>query len=186
MKYLRNVYNFYCEKIRNNIYKSLVRRFLITTDPRFLAIFGKRAYGVDNETLRRAKVKQSILLRIDCDRYRKFFYAAVHYPDHDGKLSQRNEPIVLPLKSKCAMFFTRIYMFIFERKLYDSLKSFENWGKVIRKQNEIMDDYVKNTTPEQRLDRALEYHIIKSEHHKKLKTEHNYDYNNDNESNTLF
>src|ERR1035437_2363091 len=116
MKYLKALFNYYKTKAKNKMYKSLVKRYLITTDPKFLSIFGRETIIDGNlyPTLNaRRKRARQILKSIDNDKYRKFFYKSVKYV---RKIDQ--PPTVNPFKSKIVMFFSKIYMYLFERELF--------------------------------------------------------------------
>ena len=150
-------------KIKRWFFNTFVKRCLVTLDASLLNLFTKEEknklensfFGSD----RANKERERIIKLLSSEKYKKFFFKAIRY--------DRNKPEVEIIQPFGDKIWDRIkhgiataYLYLFDRNLYDSIQLFKKWrGKISIVESQV-NDYMANTTLDERADRAIALGIV--------------------------
>lgn len=166
-------------RIKNWFIKTFIKRHLLTMDARLLSLFSE-----DNKT-KKAKISLSddsarkeyerIMKIISSEKYKKSFYRAVRYnPYRAVRYNPKNpEQLVLPFKDnlwdKILNLISIAYLYLFDKELYRSIENFEKWKNFVNKVDGQINEYMANTTLDEREDRAIKLGVVRGTAQKKLR-----------------
>ena len=148
-----------------NLSANLAGRYINDCHPvfmQYLAVNNIATASVWNDA--RNRRFEEIWKLITSDKYKKYFYNAVDYNYKRGE-----SPKPLPVKWYVRIFdkivynLSKAYVFLFERKLYRKIKTFERVSKGVVSLTKRMDEYIASTTSFQRLSRMQALGIISNE-----------------------
>jgi hypothetical protein len=149
-------------KLKKWFFNTFVKRYLATVDSTLLGLFTKEAkesnkfsYGTDRANAERKR----IITMLSSKKYKEYFYKAIKY--------ERNKPEVEIIQPFGDKIWDRIkhgiataYLYLFDRNLYDSIQLFKKWrGKISTVESQV-NDYMANTTLDERADRAIALGIV--------------------------
>jgi hypothetical protein len=146
-----------------NLPSKFAKKYVGNMHPKFLELIEHSVFSNKNyyQEIRDKKAK-AILELISSPRYKKFFYSIVGY--------RINQPAVkVPITwfekliDKIAYNLSKLYVRIFAKNLYLNIKLFEETSKNIISFNKKIDEYMANTTLDERIDRATEFGIISND-----------------------
>ena len=145
----------------NNLPARISKRYVSNMHPVFLKLMQKSNFIQKNAYVERYEKRYNDIMNILASpRYKKFFYKVVQF---DPKLA---EELKVPetwygkLFDKIAYNFSKLYVYLFAREVYNNIKSFEAVTNGIISLNKRINEYMVSTTIDERLDRASEYKII--------------------------
>ncbi len=156
-------------KIKKWIFSHLLKRYLVSVDDKFLDLITKRNIDVNihfgNEYARQEY--ERIVKILSSPHYKEFFYKAIHYN------IKKDKPVIKPygnsIIDKILKSISKAYLYVFDRKLYDSIELYSKWKNKIAKINAKADEYMAKTTVQQRIDRCVEIGILSKESSENLK-----------------
>jgi hypothetical protein len=100
-------------------------------------------------------------------KYKEFFYKTVNYSLNNKKIEIK--PYGDTVLDRIYKFIAKSFLYLFDRKLYDSIKIYLKWKARLDKINAKADEYIANTTVQQRIDRAVEIGLITKKDSENLK-----------------
>lgn len=145
------------KKIRKWFNKNFLSKYLVTYHPAFLNLVQEIEIKL-NDDKRQQKAKE-IMKLISSSQYKRFFYRAVNYNPAVPDLPET------PLKfsDRFKIFISKIHIFLFRRDIYRKLQSFKRISREFVDREAKIDDYMKQTTVSERMDRAVSLGIISEE-----------------------
>ena len=129
----------------SNVSGKLAGRYVHECHPAFMIFVEKNnlaTASIWNDA--RTKRYREIMKILDSDAYRKYFYNAIDY--------KRGELKSIPVKwyvlvlDKIIYYLSKAYVFVFERELYEKIKSFETVSKGFVNLSKRMNEYIASTT----------------------------------------
>ena len=145
-------------------YNKILNRYLIEFHPQFILFADTLSLKTDKFSVqekRAAKEYRRIMKVLNSPRYQKYFYNAVNYSTTQG--SKPFKPFENTLFEKVKRFIAKQYLRLFNKKLYKSLQIFKSLSVKLEKIDSQIDEYMGNTTVEQRRMRAKKIGIISEE-----------------------
>lgn len=144
-------------KIKKWFINTYLKRYLITIDNSILSIFTKEQEKVFYKaSIYDAEVeakREKILKILSSKKYKKYFFKAVNYKINNS--SDEIKPFGNNLIDKINKIISVIYLRLFNNKLYESIKLFEKWKSKISTIEDKVDNYMKTTTLDERIDRSI-------------------------------
>ena len=157
-------------KIKSKLFNLFVKRYLVTIHPNLLSHFTKilesnNIYGFGSE--RAINEYKRIMKTLSSKKYKRFFYKTVKYNIGKEEILMV-KPYTNTFKDKLYYFFAETYLRFFDKKMYQSILLYKKWNGKIKNIDDKIDEYMANTTVEERIDRAHEYRILTDEDYKFL------------------
>lgn len=143
------------EKIRKWFYNDILNVYLIDFHPAFLSQVNQIKIKSDNQNNDTEKEYKRIMKVLNSQNFKKYFYQVADY-----KLNQI--PVPEPQNNlwvKIKKFIAKQYLRFFNKELYKSLLRFKQLSKNYCKLQVDADDYIKNTTLDERANRAVDIGI---------------------------
>ena len=161
--------------LRNWFYDKILNPYLHEYHPRFVQILKQKIKITYPNDVAKKKEKE-IMKVLQSKKYKKLFYKIVNHAYNDG-LESKYKPfgngIIDGLKKKIA----NLYLLLFNRELYNTLKRFKKISGEIINIDARIDNYMEQTTLDERADRALDFGVITKSNNeaqkrlRKIKTE---------------
>jgi hypothetical protein len=143
-------------KIKKWFLNTFVKRYLATIDASLLNLFTKEEKAKLNVSFgsNRANIERERILKIlSSKKYKDFFFKAVRYDRN--KPEETIKPYGDGFLDKIFNVVSTIYLYLFDRKLYQSIQLFKKWRNKISTVDTQVNDYLSNTTLDERADRAI-------------------------------
>lgn len=148
-------------------YDKILNRYLIEFHPQFILFADNLSVQTDNFSVtekRAAKEYKRIMKILNSQKYKRYFYNAVKYTTTQGTAPFK--PFENTLVEKIKKFVAKQYLRFFNKKLYRSLQMFRVTAVKFKQIDSQIDDYMKNTTIEQRIKRAIDVGMIQENNYK--------------------
>lgn len=150
-------------RIKSWIFETFLQRYLVSVDAMFINLFikfDKKAPPV--VYVSRAEVEyKRIMKTLNSPKFKEYFYKVVKYDRHAAQ--SLIKPYGKTMKDKIFSFIAETYIRFFNRELYQNILQFKRVRDGIITLNEKIDEYMANTTIEERLDKAASIGIIPSD-----------------------
>jgi len=156
------------EKIRKWFYEEVLNSYLIEFHPSFLLIADRIKIKSDNLDKDLGNEYRRIMKVLSSQKFKKFFYQVADYKLNEKPLPEPKNN----LWSKIKKFVAKQYLRFFNKELYKSLLRFKASTEVYRKLNAAADNYIANTSLDERGDRAVAVGILSEENrnvHKRMR-----------------
>jgi len=145
------------KKMRNWFNKNFLSKYLVTYHPAFLSLIEEIEIRL-NDDIKQRKAKE-IMKLINNSQYRRFFYRAVNYypaipepPETPASFSDRFK-----------IFISKIHIYLFRRDIYKKLQLFKRISKEFIVMENKINEYMKQTSVGERIERAVELGVISKE-----------------------
>jgi hypothetical protein len=145
------------KKIRKWFNKNFLSKYLITYHPAFLSLVEEIEIKLNDD--RRDRKAKEIMKIINSSHYKRFFYRAVNYNPAIPELPETP----LSLGDRFKIFVSKIHIFLFRRDIYKKLQLFKRISEEFIEREKKIDEYMKQTTVGERIERAIELGIISKE-----------------------
>jgi hypothetical protein len=150
------------KKINKWFNKNFLSKYLITYHPAFLTLVEEIEIKLNDD--RRNQKAKEIMKMINSSQYRRFFYRAVNYNPAVPELAETKPSF----GDRFKIFISRIHIFLFRRDIYKKLQTFKRISREFANTESQINEYMKKTTVDERLDRAVELGIIESDYKESL------------------
>jgi len=161
------------KRIKSWFFEKFLRRYLVSVDKMFIELFIKYDAKAPVKTYEsQAEIAYKRIMRmLNSDKYRDYFYKVVQYDRHVA------ESLIKPYgntwKDKVFAFIAEKYIRYFKRDLYKSIQQFKRIRDGIITLNSKIDEYMANTSTDERLERASTLGIIDDKRAEAQKRLHN-------------
>lgn len=145
------------KKIRKWFNKNFLSKYLITYHPAFLTLVEEIEIKL-NDDKRNQKAKE-IMKLISSSQYKRFFYRAVNYNPAVPELEETKPSF----GDRFKYFISKIHIFLFRRDIYKKLQLFKRISKEFVEREKKIDEYMKQTSVGERIERAIDLGIINKE-----------------------
>ena len=149
-------------KIKKWFFNAFVKRYLATVDASLLNLFTKEekqklniSFGSDRANIERER----ILKMLSSKKYKEYFFKAVRYDRNKPEL-EVIQPFGNKIWDKIKNGVATAYLYLFDRKLYDTIQLFKKWGGKITTVDSQINEYMINTTLDERVDRAIVLGVV--------------------------
>jgi hypothetical protein len=146
-------------KIKAWIFEKFLQRYLVSVDKRFIELFIK--YDVKPLVIIESRAEQEykrIMKVLNSDKFKDYFYKVVHYD------RQTAESLIKPygttLMDRIFSFIAKAYIYLFNREVHNDILQFQRIRDGIVTLDKKVNEYMANTTPEERLDKATALGIV--------------------------
>jgi len=144
-------------KINNWINKTFLERYLVSFDKRLVDLLSDYKRKIIN---RKEEHAQRIIKILNSKEYKDYFFKAIKYDKYFNKFKVK--PFGNSTKDKILSFIAEKYIYFFRKDMYINIQRLRTLKNDMKAQEFIINEYMANTTVEERLDRAANYGIIKS------------------------
>jgi len=160
-------------RIKSWFFEKFLQRYLVSIDKMFIELFIKYDAKVPKIHIesRAEKEYKRIMKTLTSEGFKDYFYKIVKYDRHTAE--SLIKPYGKSFKDKVFAFIAENYIRYFKKDLYENILQFQRIRDGIIILTNKVDEYMANTTIEERLDRATEFGIITNDH----KTAHRRLYN---------
>ena len=145
------------KKIRKWFNKNFLSKYLVTYHPAFLNLVQEIEIKLNDD--RRQQKAKEIMKMISSSQYKRFFYRAVNYNPAIPELPETP----FTFNDRFKIFVSKIHIFLFRRDIYRKLQTFKRISKEFIDRETKIDDYMKQTTVSERMERAVSLGIISEE-----------------------
>jgi len=145
------------KKIRKWFNKNFLSKYLITYHPAFLSLVEEIEIKLNDD--RRDKKAREIIKMINSSHYKRFFYRAVNYNPAIPELPETP----LSFGDRFKIFVSKIHIFLFRRDIYKKLQLFKRISEEFIDREKKIDEYMKQTSVGERIERAIELGVISKE-----------------------
>jgi hypothetical protein len=143
--------------MRKRFNENFLSKYLVTYHPAFLNLVQEIEFKLSDDK-RQQKAKE-IMKLISSSQYKRFFYRAVNYNPAVPELPETP----LSFGDKFKFFISKIHIFLFRRDIYKKLQSFKRISKEFIDREKKIDEYMKQTSVSERIERAVSLGIISEE-----------------------
>jgi len=147
------------KKIRKWFNKNFLSKYLVTYHPAFLSLVEEIEIKLNDD--RRNKKAKEIMKIINSSQYKRFFYRAVNYNPAVPELPETP----LSFGDRVKIFVSKIHIFLFRRDIYKKLQLFKRISEEFIEREKKIDEYMKQTSVTERIERAIELGVISKETH---------------------
>jgi hypothetical protein len=145
------------KKIEKWFNKNFLSKYLVTYHPAFLTLIQEIEINLNND--RREKRAKEIMKLINSSQYKRFFYRAINYNPAIPELPET--PLSFGVRVK--IFVSKIHIFLFRRDIYKKLQLFKRISEEFVEREKKINEYMKQTSVRERIERAIELSIISKE-----------------------
>jgi hypothetical protein len=148
-------------RIRKFFYDRYVKRYL-AIDSTIFDLFSKplEISTDDVNSYKRNEKYKRIMKMLKSKAYKDYFFKAIKHNLNNKNSISSIKPFSNTVLDKISIFIAKKYIYFFNKKLYNSILSYKNWNKKIVDMDSEIDRYMKETTVEERLERAVKFGII--------------------------
>jgi hypothetical protein len=142
--------------------------YLIEFHPSFLLVADRIKIKKDDFDKESEKEYRRIMKVLNSQKFKRFFYQVVDYKLNEKPLPEPKNN----LWSRIKKFVAKQYLRLFNKELYESLLRFKLLTEGYQKLNAAADDYIANTSLDERADRAVDVGISSKENrdaHKRMR-----------------
>lgn len=155
-------------RIKTWIFENFLQRYLVSVDKRFIKLFIK--YDVKPLVIVESRAEQEykrIMKVLNSSKFKDYFYKVVKYDISTAE--SLIKPYSNTLKDRIFSYIAKAYIYLFNREVYNDILMFQRIGAL----DKDIDDYMANTTPAERLDRATAFGIVSNKKREAQRRTHN-------------
>lgn len=146
--------------LKKYVYNKLINPYLkIMIDPTISSLFIKEKKLTPKKKKRETKnAFKRINKTLSSTKYKRFFYVTVNHTLGETTVHDDENKMTFIVKVK--NFIVKTIIYLFYRKLYEDISSYNRWTKKIDNIENDINSYMKKTTLNERVDRAYQLNII--------------------------
>jgi hypothetical protein len=149
------------KRMKSWFFEKFLQRYLVSVDKVFIELFIKYDEKAKTKTLveNRTTIEYGRIMKmLNSEKYKDFFYKVVDYDRHTAE--SLIKPYTNTLKDKIFSFIAQAYVYLFKRDLYKSIQQFKRIRDGVISLDKKVNEYMTNTTLNERLDKATALGII--------------------------
>lgn len=154
-------------RIKSWIFEKFLQRYLVSVDALFINLFIKydKKAPVEKVESHAEQEYKRIMKVLNSKKFKDYFYKVVKY-DLKQTAESQIKPYGNTLKDKIFAFIAKVYIYLFNRELYEHILQFQRIRDGIISMDKKVDEYMAKTTVEERLDKATQLGIISADNRK--------------------